>query len=128
MLVSPGRLTSDTESADRRGCRSARQVALGGIAALLLVLTAAPAVGQEDSVAVAAADSAVVADSISAAADSAIAEADTLRDSHPPDAPEATGFVFPTPARKGPLSTGVSLRLVGAYDFNGRQYTAHFGA
>ena len=126
MLVSSRRLTSDTESADRRGCRSAQQGALGGIAALLLVLTAAPAVGQEDSVAVAAADSAVVADSISAAADSAIAEADTLRDSHPQDAPEATGFVFQTPDRKGQLRTRVSIRLNGAYDFNGLQNTDNF--
>ncbi len=127
MLVSPERLSHCTESADRCGFRSARRSAFGGITALLLlVLTAAPAVGQDDSVAVAAADSAAVADSIGAAVDSAIAVADTLRDSHPQDSPEMTGFVFQTPDKRGQLRIRASIRLNGAYDLNGLQSTDNF--
>jgi hypothetical protein len=103
-----------------------RAVFSGVTALLLLVLTAAPAVGQEDSVAVAAADSAAVADSIGAAVDSAIAVADTLRDSHPQDSPETTGFVFETPDKRGQLRIRASIRLNGAYDFNGLLSTDNF--
>ena len=127
MLVSPGRLSHSKGSAGRCDHWSARRAVLGGVTALLLlVLTATPAVGQEDSVVVAAADSAAAADSVGAAVDSAIAVADTLRDSHPQDAPTATGFVFQTPDKKGQLRTRVSIRLNGAYDFNGLQNTDNF--
>lgn len=127
MLVSPGRLTHRTVCAGECVHRSAVRAVLGGVTALLLlVLTAAPAVGQEDSVAVSPADSAAVADSIGAAVDSAIAVADTLRDNHPQDSPETTGFVFQTPDKKGQLRIRASIRLNGAYDFNGLQNTDNF--
>jgi hypothetical protein len=117
----------DTKSVGRRDRRSARRGVLSGITAmLLLVLTATPAVGQEDSVAVAQADSLIAADSISAATDSAIAEADTLRESHPQDSPGATGFAFYTPNQEGQLRIRASIRLNGAYDFNGLQDTDNF--
>jgi len=88
--------------------------------AFLLAAFANPASAQEDSVAVARADSA------QARADSAMIEADTLRDEHPQDSPDQTGFLFETPDRKGQLRIRASIRLNGAYDFNGLQSTDVF--
>ena len=81
--------------------------------AFLLAAFANPASAQEDSVAVAIADSVVI-------------EADTLRDEHPQDSPDQTGFLFETPDRKGQLRIRASIRLNGAYDFNGLQSTDVF--
>ncbi|MCL7979663.1 MAG: DcaP family trimeric outer membrane transporter [marine benthic group bacterium] len=91
---------------------------LACIAPLLLILNPAPAHAQEDSVAVAVPDS--------VALDSATIAADTLRDSHPQDSPDVAGFLFETPDQKGQLRLRASIRLNGAWDFNGLQNTDVF--
>jgi hypothetical protein len=78
------------------------------------------AAAQEDSVAVAITDSALIA------GDSAVANADTLRDEHPQDVSDRTGFLFETPDQRGQLRIRASIRLNGAYDFNGLQNTDSF--
>jgi hypothetical protein len=90
------------------------------VALSLLIAAATPAAAQEDSVAVAISDSAL------AAMDSARAAADTLRDEHPQDAAEDVGFLFETPDKRGQLRLRASIRLNGAYDFNGLQDTDAF--
>ena len=62
----------------------------------------------------------------SAAMNAETAAADTLRDSHPQDSPGATGFLFETPDEKGQLRLRASIRLNGAWDFNGLQNTDVF--
>jgi len=86
----------------------------------LLAVGVTPAAAQEDSVAVAITDSARIA------ADSALAAADTLRDAHPQDVSEQAGFLFETPDQRGQLRIRASIRLNGAYDFNGLQNTDSF--
>jgi len=71
-------------------------------------------------VAVAITDSALIA------SDSALAAADTLRDEHPQDVSDRTGFLFETPDQRGQLRIRASIRLNGAYDFNGLQNTDSF--
>jgi hypothetical protein len=91
---------------------------LACIAPVLLILDPAPAHAQEDSVAVAVPDS--------VALDSATIAADTLRDSHPQDSPDVAGFLFETPDQRGQLRLRASIRLNGAWDFNGLQNTDVF--
>jgi hypothetical protein len=91
---------------------------LAAIAPVLLALDAVPVMAQEDSVAVAVSDSVAV--------DSATMVADTLRDSHPQDSPDVAGFLFETPDQRGQLRLRASIRLNGAWDFNGLQNTDVF--
>ena len=91
---------------------------LGALAALAVGVPSA--VAQEDSVAVAITDSTLIA------SDSALANADTLRDEHPQDVSDRTGFLFETPDQRGQLRIRASIRLNGAYDFNGLQNTDSF--
>ena len=67
-----------------------------------------------------------ITDSALIAQDLARAEADTLRDEHPQDVSERAGFLFETPDQRGQLRIRASIRLNGAYDFNGLQNTDAF--
>jgi hypothetical protein len=82
-------------------------------------LAATPAHAQEDTVAVVREDTLAIVDSLQAAID-------TLRDSHPQDSPDSTGFIFARSDGKGSFRLRASIRLNGAWDFSGLRSTDVF--
>jgi hypothetical protein len=95
-----------------------RTAGLGAIAFLLGGLGAAPAIAQEDTVAVVRTDTLAIVDSLQAAIDTVQA--------HPQDSPDSTGFTFATPDGKGSFRLRASIRLNGAWDFSGLRSTDVF--
>ena len=58
--------------------------------------------------------------------DSLQAAIDTIQEAHPQDSPEETGFVFAAPDGKGSFRLRASIRLNGAWDFDGLRSTDVF--
>jgi hypothetical protein len=94
----------------RLPCRTSGQF-LARSAALSLIAFAAPAHAQEKGLPPPAPKPEIL--------DSLQAAIDTLRDTHPQDSPDSTGFVFATPDEKGSFRLRASVRLNGAWDFAG---------
>ena len=92
---------------------------LGTVGLLVGGSMAAPALAQEDTVAVVRTDTLASVDSLQMAAD-------TLQEAHPQDASGETGFVFAAPDGKGSFRLRSSIRLNGAWDFSGLRSTDVF--
>ncbi len=102
-----------------RRLRRTRRAAILGAAGLLVGGVSAAPVLAQDTVAVARLDTLAIVDSLRAAVD-------TLQDAHPQDSPDSTGFVFATPDGKGSFRLRASIRLNGAWDFDGLRSTDVF--